>query len=117
MRRERQLRDISLADIARATRISPRFLEALEDNEFALLPQPVYSQAFVRAYARQLGIDERQMVDRFLHEASQAGQLKPDASLSASAPASSAFARFGGTFLAAAVVLLLLWLIVGQQAV
>ena len=117
MRRERQLRGISLAEIARATKISPRLLEALEDDEFGLLPQPVYSHAFVRAYARQLGIDEQETLDRFLFEASRAGRLKPAGRMPDAAPGASPLARLGGTALAAAVVLLLLWLIIGHQAV
>lgn len=62
LRRERELRGITLAEISESTKISKRWLKALEDEEFELLPGGVFNRGFVRSYARFLGINEEQAV-------------------------------------------------------
>jgi cytoskeleton protein RodZ len=62
LRREREMRGITLAEIAESTKISTRHLKALEDDQFELLPGGVFNRGFVRAYARFLGINEEQTV-------------------------------------------------------
>ncbi len=52
LRREREIRGISLKEIADATKISKRFLDALERNDHMTLPAPVFTRGFVREYAR-----------------------------------------------------------------
>src|SRR5262245_13045946 len=71
LRRERELRDISLKEIAEATKISIKFLEALEQNHFDLLPGGIFNRGFIRAYARFIGVDGEEMVNAYLHEVSQ----------------------------------------------
>ena len=51
LRREREIRGISLKEIADATKISKRFLEAIERNDHRTLPAPVFTRGFVREYA------------------------------------------------------------------
>jgi hypothetical protein len=68
LKRERELRDISLKEIAEATKISIRFLEALEQNHFDILPGGIFNRGFIRAYARFIGIDGEEMVNAYLHE-------------------------------------------------
>lgn len=70
LKRERELRDISLKEISEATKISIRFLEALEQNNFDILPGGVFNRGFIRAYARFIGIDGEEMVNAYLHEVS-----------------------------------------------
>jgi cytoskeletal protein RodZ len=62
LRREREMRDVTLSEISESTKISKRSLQALEDEDFDLLPGGVFNRGFVRAYARYLGIDEEQAV-------------------------------------------------------
>jgi cytoskeleton protein RodZ len=62
LRRERELRGISLDQIATATKISTRMLKALEDEKFDLLPGGIFNKGFIRSYAKFLGIDEEQAV-------------------------------------------------------
>jgi len=62
LRREREMRGVTLDEIAESTKISRRSLEALEQEEFDLLPGGIFNKGFVRAYARYLGIDEEQAV-------------------------------------------------------
>ncbi|HEV7425826.1 MAG TPA: RodZ domain-containing protein [Thermoanaerobaculia bacterium] len=65
LRREREIRGISLKEIADATKISKRFLEAIERNDHKTLPAPVFTRGFVREYARYLGLSSDDMVNRY----------------------------------------------------
>jgi cytoskeleton protein RodZ len=62
LRREREMRGITLGEISESTKISKRWLQALENEEFNLLPGGVFNRGFVRSYARFLGLDEDQAV-------------------------------------------------------
>ncbi len=69
LRREREIRAISLKEIADATKISKRFLEAIEKNDHKTLPAPVFTRGFVREYARYLGLNAEEMVNRYNYAA------------------------------------------------
>jgi cytoskeletal protein RodZ len=68
LRRERELRRIALREVAEATKVSLRYLEALESNDFEHLPGGVFNRGFVRAYSQYIGIDPDAMVDAYLLE-------------------------------------------------
>lgn len=68
LKRERELREISLREISDATKINIRYLEALEENRFDVLPGGLFNKGFIRAYARYIGVDGEAMVDRYLGE-------------------------------------------------
>ncbi len=70
LRREREMRGVTLDEISESTKITRRALEALEQEEFNLLPGGIFNKGFVRSYARYLGIDEEQAVSDYV-EASQ----------------------------------------------
>ena len=55
----REASGLSLADIFLRTRISVAYLQAIENNEFHLLPTSTYAKNFIKTYARALGIDSR----------------------------------------------------------
>ena len=57
LRSARESRGLSIELVAQETRISPRFLEALEDERFEALPAPVYVRGFLRSYANYLHVD------------------------------------------------------------
>jgi len=65
LRREREMRGISLDEICSATRISTRFLEALENERWDQLPGGIFNRGFVRAVAHHLGLDEDQLVGEY----------------------------------------------------
>lgn len=67
LRRERELRGVSLRDIAEATKISVRFLQAIEQDRVDVLPGGLFPRAFVRQYARCLGLDADRLVAEFLY--------------------------------------------------
>ncbi len=66
LRRERELRGISLKQIADDTKIGVRFLEALEDDRLELIPGEFYRRSYLRAYARCLGLDEERAVNAYV---------------------------------------------------
>ena len=66
LRRERELRGISLKQISDDTRIGVRFLEALEEDRLELIPGEFYRRSYLRAYARYLGLDEDRAVNAYI---------------------------------------------------
>ncbi len=65
LRREREMRGVSLDEIAGATRIQVRFLEALEREQWEKLPGGVFNRGFVRSVARYLGLDEEAILGEY----------------------------------------------------
>jgi cytoskeleton protein RodZ len=73
LRRQRELREISLRDVADRTKISLRYLEAMEEDRFDLLPAPVFAKGFLREYARYVGLSPDEVVNHWL-AVQQAGE-------------------------------------------
>ena len=65
LRREREMRGVSLQEIAQTTKIGARMLDAIETERFDSLPGGVFNRGFVRQYARYLGLDEDQALAEF----------------------------------------------------
>lgn len=78
LRRERERRGVTVHDIAESTKISSRFLRALEAEDYENLPGGIFNRGFVRAYCKYLGMDEEEMVAEFdaALQAHEAEQLK-----------------------------------------
>lgn len=81
LRREREIRGISLKEIADATKISRRFLEAIERNDHRTLPAPVFTRGFVREYARYVGLSCEEMVNRYNFAAAGDDRIEKSAQL------------------------------------
>lgn len=65
LRRERELRGVSLEEVSVATRIPPRYLGAIEAEQWELLPGGVFNRGYVRAIARFLGLAEDDMLAEY----------------------------------------------------
>jgi cytoskeleton protein RodZ len=65
LKREREMRGVSLVEISAATRIGTRFLEAFESEQWDRLPGGVFNRGFVRAIARYLGLDEENLLAEY----------------------------------------------------
>src|SRR5215475_8798473 len=61
LRRERLRRNLGFEQISRELKISTRFLEAIENEQYEKLPGGVFAKSFVRQYARLLGLDEEDL--------------------------------------------------------
>ena len=68
LKRERELRDIELDEVARVTRVQRAYLEAIERGSFADLPADVYVRGYIRAYARFLAIDAEACIERYVRQ-------------------------------------------------
>lgn len=85
LRRERELRGIDLREVAEATKISVRFLQALENGRLDILPGGIFPRAFVRQYAAYLGLDPERTVAEFMYSSGAASAAAP--AIEAAAPA------------------------------
>ncbi len=65
LKRERELRGVSRDEICTATRIGIRYLEALENEQWGVLPGGIFNRGFVRAVARFLGLDEDDLLAEY----------------------------------------------------
>ena len=65
LKREREKRKVTLEDVSISTKISTRFLNALESDRLQDLPGGIFNKGFVRAYARHLGLDEEAILSEF----------------------------------------------------
>ena len=65
LKRERELRGVTLEEISAATRIAARFLKAIENEDWDQLPGGVFNRGFVRAVSRYLGLDEENTVAEY----------------------------------------------------
>lgn len=63
--RAREAKGLTLEEAAARTRILPQYLKAVEENNYARLPDEVFAKGFVRSYARILGLDEAAVVRKF----------------------------------------------------
>lgn len=76
LRLAREGRGIPLREISDQTRISIRYLEAIESNDYQRLPGGVFNRSFIKAYARCVGYDEKEAVEgytRYLREHGDSG--------------------------------------------
>jgi len=65
LKRQREMRGVSRDEVCAATRISTRFLDALESEQWGVLPGGIFNRGFVRAVARFLGLDEDDLVAEY----------------------------------------------------
>jgi cytoskeletal protein RodZ len=73
LKQSREEKGISLQEIAESTHISIRFLQAIENDAYDVLPGGVFNRAFVRKFARQVGFDEEQAVNLYQEQWQEQG--------------------------------------------
>jgi hypothetical protein len=77
LRDARRRRELALPECETATRIRGRYLTALEEERFELLPEPAYAKGFLRTYAEFLGLDPRPLLDELDERLNAAGTDEP----------------------------------------
>ncbi len=65
LKREREMREVSMDELTKATRISARFVEALENEDWGRLPGGIFGHGFVRTIARYLGLNEEALLGEY----------------------------------------------------
>jgi cytoskeletal protein RodZ len=99
--RAREARGLTLEDAERDTRISRRYLQALEAEQFEAIPAPVYARGFLRSYSQYLGLNPQEMLDLFPRDVDEAPgyqrdvtqRASPENPISATSPSRPAWRR------------------------
>ena len=65
LKTERELRNLSIQEAAKSTKVREQFLEAIEEERYELLPPGLYLKGFLAAYARYLGLDPNDVIQRY----------------------------------------------------
>jgi cytoskeletal protein RodZ len=88
LREARERRGLAFGDVEAATAIRTRYIRALEDEQFHVLPGATYTKGFLRAYAEYLGLDGQLFIDEFnsRHHDARPAQDQPIASRPRSRP-------------------------------
>lgn len=107
LRRVREEKGLSLAQVAADTRIAERHLQLIEQDKFSELPARTYAFGFSRTYARSLGLDESEIVASLRAELDDQGQERPRYT-PAFEPGDPAKAPPSGVVWASAIAVLLL---------
>src|SRR5688500_10800820 len=70
---------IDITDMETRTKIRAKYLRALENEEWDLLPGPTYVRSFLRTYADALGLDSKLLVEEYKlrHDPLETGELHP----------------------------------------
>ena len=71
LRREREMRGVSLDQIVATTKIGRRLLLALEEEQFDLLPGGIFNKSYVKAYAKCVGMNEDEAVAEYMQAANE----------------------------------------------
>jgi len=87
--RAREARGLTLEDAERDTRISRRYLQALEAEQFEVIPAPVYARGFLRSYASYLGLDPQQVLALFPRDEDASYASSPNARIAVAQPPSA----------------------------
>src|SRR5215210_1004147 len=74
LRLAREARGISLREISEQTRISTRYLEAIEADDYKRLPGGIFNRSFIKAYAKEIGYDEKEAVEGYMRTAREQGE-------------------------------------------
>jgi cytoskeleton protein RodZ len=80
LRLARETRGIALRDISEQTRISMRYLEAIETDDYRRLPGGIFNRSFIRAYAKSVGYDEQQAMDEYARTLRERGESEDETS-------------------------------------
>lgn len=73
-----QRNDVSLEEIAQKTKISVRFLKAIEEDDFGQLPGGIYAASYIRQYAELSGLDADELLDRYQTQMNPEPEPKPE---------------------------------------
>jgi cytoskeleton protein RodZ len=104
LRRAREVRHVSLAQLSAETRIALRHLEALEEDRFDDLPGRLYARNFVRQVARSLGADEQELLDYFDYQSGELARVAGQGEEALSRRSSGRRLAFGALAVAGLVI-------------
>jgi cytoskeleton protein RodZ len=114
LREARNRRKADLSEVEAAIKIRVRYLRAMENEEWDVLPGGAYTRGFIRTYAAYLGLDGERLADEYRRDALPAGGERPPKRVEpvVSAPRRGYGSRLGGRTAAVLVSLLLVAVVV-----
>ncbi len=123
LREARMRAKIDISEVETRTKIRAKYLRALENEEWDLLPGPVYVKSFLRTYGDYLGLDSRALIDDYKrrYERPSDQELRPIATLSrereraARGPLLPPWAIIAGVLLAVLAVLFVVGTLLGSK--
>ncbi len=65
LRQAREERGISLSEVADQTRISPLYIESIENDDYRSLPGGIFNKGFVKSFAKYVGVDEQEALQDY----------------------------------------------------
>lgn len=65
LRQAREERGISIMEVSEQTRISPLYLEAIENDDYSPLPGGIFNKGFVKTFAKYVGVDENEALQDY----------------------------------------------------
>ena len=77
LRAAREARGIALREVADQTRISGRYLEAIEADDYKPLPGGVFNKGFIKTFARYVGVDETEAISDYARQLAASGFEEP----------------------------------------
>ncbi len=117
LKAKREALGLSLRDVFHQTRVSVNYLQAIENEDFNLLPEPVYAKNFIKTYARALGVDEQIIIgryDAYLDSLKILENVTPKEEIARRGLFTGLIANYGkflGVIFVFAVVLIIMWLV------
>lgn len=68
LKQERELKNISLDEVQKVTKIQARYLDAIENERFEVMPGSFYVRAFIKEYANALGLDAEELMEEYKND-------------------------------------------------
>ncbi len=78
LRQAREDRGFTLSEVSEQTRISPLYLESIENNDYRILPGGIFNKGFVKSYAKFVGMNEQEALIDYTHLLDQQIAPQPD---------------------------------------
>ena len=78
LRQAREERGISISEVSEQTRISPHYIESIENDDYKTLPGGIFNKGFVKSYARYIGFDEHEALSDYSRAVSQTDGFEGD---------------------------------------
>lgn len=79
LRQAREERNISISEVAEQTRISPLYIEAIENDDYSPLPGGIFNKGFIKSFAKFVGVDENEALQDYSRQLSLQNEGKPEA--------------------------------------
>ncbi len=78
LKKERELKNISLREVAKNTKVKEQILKAIEEDQYPILPSPTYVKGFLLSYAKYVGLDPNDVLFRYENSLREKSVTRPE---------------------------------------